>query len=114
MLLSLVVDSFSSMPIGKGLLTEGAWAHFLSWSSMIFLGALLLAIPVMITLLFINIGLGVASRAAPSLNIFQVGLPAMIIAGFGVLMLTLPSMGGRIEWLWLQGFTEVRTQLGLS
>ena len=38
----------------------------------------------------------------------------MIIAGFGVLMLTLPSMGGRIEWLWLQGFTEVRTQLGLS
>ncbi len=114
MLLSLVVDSFSSMPIGKGLLTEGAWAHFLSWSSMIFLGGLLLAIPVMITLLFINIGLGVASRAAPSLNIFQVGLPAMIIAGFGVLMLTLPSMGGRIEWLWMQGFTEVRTQLGLS
>ena len=114
MMLGLIVDSFYSMPIGKGLLTDGAWAHFLTWSSMIFLGALLVAIPVMVTLLFINIGLGVASRAAPSLNIFQVGLPAMIIAGFGVLVLTLPSMGSRIEWLWLQGFMEVRTQLGMS
>jgi len=114
MLLGLVVDSFYSMPLGKGLLTDGAWAHFLVWSSMIFLGALLVAIPVMVTLLFINIGLGVASRAAPSLNIFQVGLPAMIIAGFGVLILTLPSMGSRIEWLWMQGFMEVRTQLGMS
>jgi flagellar biosynthetic protein FliR len=38
----------------------------------------------------------------------------MIIAGFGVLILTLPSMGSRIEWLWMQGFMEVRTQLGMS
>ena len=28
MLLGLVVDSFYSMPVGKGLLTDGAWAHF--------------------------------------------------------------------------------------
>jgi hypothetical protein len=26
----------------------------------------------------------------------------------------LPSMGARIEWLWLQGFLEVRSQLGLK
>ena len=114
MMLSLVVDSFASLPIGQQLLTEKSWVHFLSWSSMIFLGAVLLALPVMVTLLFINIGLGVATRAAPSLNIFQVGLPAMIFAGFGALMFALPSMGARIEWLWLQGFLEVRFQLGLN
>ncbi|MFZ2738514.1 MAG: flagellar biosynthetic protein FliR [Burkholderiaceae bacterium] len=114
MLLSLVVDSFTSLPIGQELLTAKSWAHFVSWSSMIFLGAVLLALPVMVTLLFINIGLGVATRAAPSLNIFQVGLPAMIVAGFGVLMLALPSIGARIEWLWLQGFLEVRAQIGLN
>ena len=79
-----------------------------------FLGALLLALPVMVTMLFINIGLGVATRAAPSLNIFSLGLPVMILTGFGVLMMALPSMGSRIEWLWLQGFLEVRSQLGLQ
>ena len=114
MMLGMVVDSFASLPIGQQLLTEKSWVHFLNWSSMIFLGAVLLALPVMVTLLFINIGLGVATRAAPSLNIFQVGLPAMIVAGFGALVFALPSMGARIEWLWLQGFLEVRSQLGLN
>ena len=79
-----------------------------------FLGAVLLALPVMITMLFVNLGLGVATRAAPALNIFSVGLPAMMIAGFAVLMVALPSMAGRIQWLWLQGFKEVRAQVGLG
>jgi flagellar biosynthetic protein FliR len=114
MMLGMVVDSFASLPIGQQLLSDKSWVHFVSWSSMIFLGAVLLALPVMVALLFINIGLGVATRAAPSLNIFQVGLPAMILAGFGALVFALPSMGARIEWLWLQGFLEVRSQLGLN
>jgi len=67
-----------------------------------------------VALLFINIGLGVTTRAAPSLNIFSLGLPAMIIAGFGVLMVALPSMGNRIQWLWLQGFMQVRNLVELK
>ena len=81
---------------------------------MIFMGAILTAMPVMVTLLFINIGLGVATRAAPSLNIFSVGFPAMIVAGFAVLMLSLPSIAGRIQWLWLQGFLQVRGVVGIN
>jgi flagellar biosynthetic protein FliR len=114
LIIGLVMDSFNTLPIGKGLLTADAWAHFVIWSSMMFLGAVLLALPVMITMLFVNLGLGVATRAAPSLNIFSVGLPAMMIAGFLVFMVALPSMGGRIQWVWLQGFHEVRAQMGLG
>ena len=79
-----------------------------------FLGALLTARPVMVTLLFISIGLGVVTRAAPSLNIFSVGLPATIIAGFLVLMLSLANIGSRIQWLWLQGLLQIRSLAGLS
>jgi len=56
----------------------------------------------------------VVTRAAPSLNIFAVGFPAMIVAGF---LLLLVSMGGtvhRIQWLWLQGFDKVRELLGIG
>jgi flagellar biosynthetic protein FliR len=112
-LLSLVIESFTTMPIGKQLLSEAAWLQLVTWSSMIFLGALLTALPVMVALLFINIGLGVATRAAPSLNIFSVGFPAMIAAGFAVLMIALPSIGSRIQWLWLQGFIQVRSLVGI-
>ena len=79
-----------------------------------FLGGVLISLPVMVALLLINIGLGVTTRAAPSLNIFSLGLPAMIIAGFGVLMVALPSMGSRIQWLWLQGFMQVRNLVELK
>jgi flagellar biosynthetic protein FliR len=80
---------------------------------MIFLGGLLTALPVMVVLLFINVGLGVATRAAPSLNIFSLGFPAMVVAGFLVMILSLPSIGGRIQWLWLQGLMQTRGLVGL-
>ncbi len=113
-LLSLVVESFNSLPVGKALVAEEAWRQLVMWSSMLFLGALLTALPVMVALLLINIGIGIATRAAPSLNIFSVGFPAMIFAGFGILVLALPSIGARIQWLWMQGFAQVRILVGLS
>lgn len=101
------------MPIGKPLASQEAWGQLLAWSSMMFLGAVLTALPVMITLLFVSVGLGVITRAAPSLNIFSVGLPATIVVGFLILMLSLGSIGARIQWLWLQGLLQLRSLVGL-
>jgi flagellar biosynthetic protein FliR len=112
-LLGLVLESFHSLPIGTSILDPGIYVRVVQWSSMMFLGAVLMSLPVMVSLLFINIGLGVVTRAAPSLNIFAVGFPAMIFAGFLVLIMSLESMVGRIEWLWLQGFATLRDILGL-
>lgn len=112
MVLGLVLESFRWLPIGQSLMNQDAYGLIVRWSSMIFLGGLLLALPVMVALLFINIGLGVVTRAAPSLNIFAVGFPAMIIAGFIVLFVSMDSIGGRISWLWVQGFATLRTLLG--
>ncbi len=113
MLLAMVLESFSTLPVGRSLIDQVAYGQLVSWSSMIFLGAVLTALPVMVTLLFISIGLGVVTRAAPSLNIFSVGLPATIVAGFFVLMVSLSSIAGRIQWLWLQGLTQIRVMVGL-
>ncbi|MBM3397021.1 MAG: flagellar biosynthetic protein FliR [Betaproteobacteria bacterium] len=112
MLLGLVLESFRWLPIGQSLMNQDAYGLIVRWSSMIFLGGLLLSLPVMVALLFINIGLGVVTRAAPSLNIFAVGFPAMIIAGFLVLFVSMDSIGGRISWLWVQGFDTLRALLG--
>ena len=114
LLLNLVLESFNSLPIGSNLLTTEVMKQFIAWSSMLFLGALLIALPVMVALLFINIGLGVATRAAPSLNIFSVGFPAMVFAGYAFLIMALPNIGARIQWLWMQGFFQVRALVGLS
>ena len=112
-MLSMVLDSFTAVPIGQSILGQVAFGKVVAWSSMIFLGGVLISLPVMIALLFINIGMGVITRAAPSLNIFSVGLPASIVAGFLVLLLAMESIVGRIQWLWMQAFNHARDLVGL-
>jgi flagellar biosynthetic protein FliR len=43
-----------------------------------------------------------------------VGFPAMIMAGFVILIISMDSIGGRINWLWVQGFSVVREVLGVT
>lgn len=79
-----------------------------------FLGGVLIALPVMVSMLLVNIGVGIMTRAAPSLNIFSVGFPALLIAGYIVVMVCIGSMGERIQWLWLQSFSRMHEILGMS
>ena len=73
--------------------------------------ALLISLPVVITLLFVNIGVGFITRSAPTLNIFSVGLPAILLSGFVVMWLAVPSMVNRISWWWVQTFAQMRGML---
>ena len=81
MLIKLLLISFTTMPIGAELDIIELSQQLIRWSIMIFYGALLIALPIIIALLFFNMGLGVVTRASPALNIFAIGFPAMIIGG---------------------------------
>lgn len=108
----VVLESFKLVPIGHEFFTQDMLSKMINWSSMMFLGALLIALPVMMTLLFINIGLGFVARAAPSLNIFTVGFPALILTGFVVMIFSMGNNVARIDWVWTQAFTMLRSYLG--
>ena len=54
-----------------------------------FAGALRIALPAATALLVANIAFGVMSRAAPTLNLFAVGLPAGLLIGFLILLLNI-------------------------
>ena len=56
-------------------------------------------------MMLINLCLGIVTRAAPALNIFAVGFPAMVLAGMLLLMVYLVNINLRIEWLWIEAFT---------
>ena len=107
----LLLESFTLFPIGKVLMTQDLLGKMTAWGAMMFVAALLISLPVVITLLFVNIGVGFITRAAPSLNIFSVGFPAMVLAGFIVLWMAVPSIIHRINWLWVQTFTQMRGML---
>jgi flagellar biosynthetic protein FliR len=114
LVISLLLETFQILPIGQEIAVQGLIELVIEWSSMIFLGAILIGMPLMTSLLFINIGLGVITRAAPALNIFAVGFPAMIMAGMVLLSLSMTSIGFRIQWLWQQSFEVMGQALGVQ
>ena len=107
----LLLESFTLFPIGKTLMTPDLLGKMTAWGAMMFVSALLISLPVVITLLFVNIGVGFVTRAAPSLQLFSVGLPAILLSGFIVLWMAVPSIINRINWLWVQTFTQMRGML---
>lgn len=84
----LIADSFELLPLGRPLSTDGLWTVATSGSQM-FAGALRIALPAATALLIANIAFGVMSRAAPTLNLFAVGLPAGLLIGFLLLLLNI-------------------------
>ena len=114
-LIEMLLESFRLIPIGQRLILPEIYQELIAWSSMIFMGAILLAIPILSIMLTINIGLGIVTRAAPQLNIFAVGFPAMIIVGMFVLIFALGGIGLRMQWLWNQGLEQIRISvLGIA
>ena len=49
------------------------------------------------------------TRAAPALNIFAVGFPAMVLAGLVLVLVYLVNITSRIEWLWLEAFQRAQS-----
>jgi flagellar biosynthesis protein FliR len=64
--------------------------HIIHGSGEVLVAALRLAAPVLIAGTLTNLGLALASRAAPALNVFSVMLAGMLIVGAVVLIATAP------------------------
>jgi len=91
-LISMMVTSFEILPIGtEGVSTAALWA-LLEWAKIMFNAAASIALPAIISLLTVNLVMGIMTRAAPQLNIFSVGFPMTMMAGYIILLLSLPTL----------------------
>jgi flagellar biosynthetic protein FliR len=91
-LLEALLRGFQTLPVSaQGLTAEGAWS-VVEWGKYLFEGALAVALPGMTALLIVNLGFGVMSRAAPSLNMFAVGFPITLVFGLAIVLFGLPAV----------------------
>jgi len=103
-MLQTLIDSFRALPIGPDGLDAAALRTLAEWGTQLFAGALRIALPGITALLVVNLSFGVTSRAAPTLNLFAVGLPITLVFGLVVLLLGLPSMQSSLLDLLGSGF----------
>ena len=112
-LLEVLVQGFTSMPIGSdGFGREGLWAMVL-WGGTLFSGAVSIALPGVTALLIVNLAFGVVSRAAPSLNLFAVGFPVSLVVGLLVVLAGIGPLTEGVSQLLAQAFEFLRGVSGL-
>jgi flagellar biosynthetic protein FliR len=105
----LISDSFTLLPFGTPLSSDGVWM-LVSWGGQMLAGAVRIALPAATALLVANIAFGVMSRAAPTLNLFAVGLPAGLLIGFLILLMNVGHLSSLLAQF-LQATLEMLTAM---
>jgi len=91
-MIDVLSNSFQTLPVAPTGISSATLWQLVSWAKWIFSGALLIAFPAIGAMLIVNVAFGVMTRAAPQLNIFVIGFPITLLAGFVVMIMALPSI----------------------
>ena len=112
-LIEVLLDSFTTLPIGLEGVSQASLWKLLSWVSYMFAGAVLVVLPAIAAMLIVNVGFGVLMRSSPQLNIFAIGFPVIMTLGFVVIYISLPNLLPQFERLLASGF-ELMREIGGS
>ncbi|TVP50481.1 MAG: flagellar biosynthetic protein FliR [Halomonas sp.] len=103
MVLETLVMSFQTLPIGIGTFNPGAFELLARYAGTIFASGMLLALPLVGSLLTINLALGILNRSAPQLTVFNIGFPTSLIVGLTLMMVLMTDIGRFLQGLFSQG-----------
>ncbi|MCL7929292.1 flagellar biosynthetic protein FliR [Halomonas llamarensis] len=117
MVLETLVMSFQTLPIGVNLINANAFEILARYGGTIFASGMLLALPLVASLLIINLALGILNRSAPQLTVFNIGFPTSLTVGLTLMMVLMTDIGSFLQRLFsdgvafMQGLIELMAQL---
>ncbi|AMO35679.1 flagellar biosynthesis protein FliR [Thauera humireducens] len=111
LMIEVLVRSFEWLPVGTDIVRAEGWGYIARAGLTVFAAGLLLSLPVIGVLLVANIALGVLTRAAPQLNLFAVGFPVTLTAGFIGVLLIMTNFAPVLQTLFERGFDEIGRML---
>jgi flagellar biosynthesis protein FliR len=88
----MLVESFHTLPISSATLTFLKIKTVIDFSEVIFSGTILIALPLIISLLAVNLIFSVITRSVPQLNIFSLVYPLILILGLLMAYLSFQTM----------------------
>ncbi|ULQ45652.1 flagellar biosynthetic protein FliR [Flagellatimonas centrodinii] len=109
-LIRVLAYSYAVVPV-SGPYQAPPWMALLGLMVPMLEAGLSLALPVLASLLVVQLGFGLVSRAAPALNLFAIGLPAALLALLGLLWLWMPHVGTPLSIYWDQFFGAIHQAL---
>ncbi|MGV6852444.1 MAG: flagellar biosynthetic protein FliR [bacterium] len=101
----LLAESFNLMPVGSSHFDRDLFWRTINWGSQMYIGALLIALPLLTSILMVNLAFGIVTRAAPQLNIFAVGFPVTLLVGFVLMVVNWPGQADHFVEMLFQAIT---------
>jgi flagellar biosynthesis protein FliR len=112
-LITLLADSYTSLPIGVALPdTQAFLAAVPAFFTTCLRAGVLLALPVVMALLAVNIAFGVLARAASQLNPMAIGLPVSLLVGLLLLTMLARELQAPVQHLFNDAFSAARGLTG--
>ncbi|MFV0440912.1 MAG: flagellar biosynthetic protein FliR [Lachnospirales bacterium] len=92
--LDAFLESYTLIPIGTGNVFGNSVIayHFIDIMYVFFNLSLLIAIPVVGTIILVDIALGLLVKTVPQMNVFVVGAPIKLIVGLFIFMFIIPNL----------------------
>lgn len=103
-MISGIARTFAMLPVGGAQLDTNGYGQLLTWSEQLFAAGVLLALPMIVALLTINLAMGILNRTAQQLSVFAVGFPITLTVSIFLLSIVLPHMDGFLEGLFTSGY----------
>ncbi|PMR70505.1 flagellar biosynthetic protein FliR [Halomonas heilongjiangensis] len=109
--LEILATSFVTLPIGLGGFNPGAFELLARYGGTIFVSGMLLALPLVGSLLIINLALGILNRSAPQLTVFNIGFPTSLTVGLALMMVLMTDIGRFLQGMFAQAIDFLRQLL---
>lgn len=116
-LLTGLMDSYIWIPIENdwfAKVAEGSLAQFITEAviNSLVIGVQM-ALPMMVAMFIVDVGLGFLAKTAPQFNVFVIGFPVKIMLGLFLLVLLMPSLGFIFEKVFSIMFNQIEQFFGV-
>lgn len=88
----LIIKSFETFPVGSAVNLKNALGSAIGATGFLYKTAVIIALPILSILFFLNIGIGFITKSAPQLNLFSFGFPLTILSTFFVLYFSVDAL----------------------
>lgn len=111
LLIQVLAQTFILIPVDANLLAPALFQNVVEFAGQMFVTAMVIALPAVTGVLLVNLGFGVITKAAPQLNVFAIGFPITILAGFILILLSMGTLQPMLTQVFSSGFANMQNLL---
>ena len=111
-LFTVVIKSFQVIPLGIGQVSEQVGVFFIELMYYIFIYAVQLAIPIIVTEIIAEFAVGILMRLVPNINVFVINIQIKVFIGLIVVFTIIPALANfmtQMNLLMMEKITQVLT-----